>query len=631
MLDQQVEWFDLQDDEDVRYLADLPKYISDSAQLKVVLLFGHGEKKGDGFHHLIPPSGITDFRTSVQSITEAAQSICEGREDRELLLVIDLCQAGAAIDRLSIQQLSHVWIAAASSPDRAAEDGRFTRAFTAVLNDIRERRIGTDGGSSYLSMSTFRNALAAKLNEFGMEPGHYGQEPLLVGKFSNALDPPSMIFPNPSYDPAVAQRRREQVKIESGLHEYLDDGLDAPHFDSRVGRCFAGRRWIIDLLGKWLRTPVHQSNLQIVTGSGGSGKSAVMGALVLAHHPQLRAVSEYADTGNRLRLLYPGALDRLPERAPFAAVHARQLRINEITTSIARQLAAQGHLTLSPSEASPGRLAAAIAAMPIPPTIVFDAFDESIEPQLITDSLLHTLLRPPGRPSRGPICRIIIASRKENSSQRQILNRLRATATGPATLDLDDVHRDELRSDITEFLRLALAVPDRTAVNRASEQIAEALVPFEDAGLSAPKPEFGEFLTAALYVKHLERMTPEVGFTRAMQCIPRTLPELLELSLSEEPNSARASELRSILAALAHARGAGMPASIAGMLACKVFGGTDSLSVWDLLARGTGLKAFVRTNIDMESGETLYRLFHQSLADHMLTHPRVAPMMETHR
>lgn len=629
VLGQRVEWFDLREDGDVRHLADLPKYLSDSAQVKVVLLIGHGEMRG-GFLHLVPPSGKTGIETTVQSICQAAQSICEGREDRELLVVIDLCQAGAAIDRFSVEQLDHVWIAAAASPGRTTDDARITKAFTAVLQGIQERRIGTDSGAPHVSMRTFRNAFADELNELGIEPGRYGQGPLLVGKFTNALDPPSAIFPNPNYDPEAAARRRHRAGIEPGLREYLDEGLDAAHFDSRVGRCFTGRRRIIVRLGDWLATPVHRSNLRILTGPGGAGKSAITGALVLAHHPQLRAVPEYADTGDRLRQLYAGSLNRLPAGAPFAAVHARQLRVDQVTTSIARQLAAQGHIDLPPAEASPGRLAAAIAGMPVPPTIVIDAFDESKEPQLMVDTLLHDLLKPPGRSGRGPICRLLIAGRNETGCQQRTLNRLRAAATGHDTVDLDEVRDDELRDDLTEFLRLALAPfgPGPAAVNRAAEEIAEALLPFNG---SAPVDQAlgcGKFLTAALYAEHLAHMTPRVGFSEALQCIPGTLPELLELSLSQDRDASRTSEGRAILAALAHAHGAGMPATIAGALACKVFGGAAPDSVWDLLARGTDLKTFVRTDIDTASGESLYRLSHQSLIDHMLAHPRAAPDQE---
>jgi energy-coupling factor transporter ATP-binding protein EcfA2 len=69
--------------------------------------------------------------------------------------------------------------------------------------------------------------------------------------------------------------------------------------------------------------------LVVVTGSPGAGKSALLGVLVCAAHPQLRHATQD---------VWRTAAARPSENPALAAVHARQRSMAEITASLGRQL-----------------------------------------------------------------------------------------------------------------------------------------------------------------------------------------------------------------------------------------------------------------------------------------------------
>ncbi|WP_026931471.1 ATP-binding protein [Glycomyces tenuis] len=613
-------------DADVDRFDNLRRQVRESTDLKIVHVVGHGEIDRDGFLHLIPPSGLTDDRTILQNLCAVAQSACAQSEDREMLLVIDVCQAGAAVDRLGLEQLDHVWIAAAATPSQPTYDGVFTRAFTATLNDIAAGRTNTDPGEAYVSMQTFRDMFGTHLRRFGVDTGTYGPRPKLVGKFSAIPDPSSKIFRNRNYDDKVASRRDSRSKFDPALHEYLDDGLDVEHFDNRVGAHFTGRRTVLRELGSWFTDTGGRSNLAIVTGSGGVGKSAVLGAIVLTQHPQIIENPEYGQLGRALRKQYPAALNyaRLP--FPIAAVHARQMRIEQVTASITKQLARQLRPGAMPDEPTPDGLIAALKALDEPPLLLVDALDEAIGPEQIADTLLRGLLQQAKRDDGRPVCRLLIACRNETTAQKQLLTRLQTASTEPTPHDLDRTPTDELHVDLSEFMHKALEPPTggiTLNAKRIAEATADTLAGSAEDDESAAHRDigYGAFLVAKLYARHLQRTGLLDRPEQALATIPRTLPQVLEMDLLESHYEYSSLDRRSVLAALAHARGEGMPASIAGLLAVKVFNGGDDLDTAALL-RSTDIKIYLRTSVDPDSGETLYRLFHQSLVDHLLAHPR---------
>ncbi|WP_460492409.1 hypothetical protein [Dactylosporangium cerinum] len=101
--------------------------------------------------------------------------------------------------------------------------------------------------------------------------------------------------------------------------------------------------------------------------------------------------------------------------------------------------------------------------------------------------------------------------------------------------------------------------------------------------------------------------------------VPMTLPDLLELDLTVR---AGVRWLRPVLAAVAHARGDGMPARIIGH-AARAFLGVQipEEAPPDEIAAALATARFYLRRVTDVDGTTLYRLFHQSLADHLRSHP----------
>ena len=100
------------------------------------------------------------------------------------------------------------------------------------------------------------------------------------------------------------------------------------------------------MLARWFNG--EGSALQVVTGKPGVGKSALLGVLVCAAHPQLRNYTQPLWSSLPKK---PAWNDRL------VVVHARRRSLEEIADSLARQMGAPrrtGRLAVGTRKASPG-------------------------------------------------------------------------------------------------------------------------------------------------------------------------------------------------------------------------------------------------------------------------------------
>ena len=142
------------------------------------------------------------------------------------------------------------------------------------------------------------------------------------------------------------------------------------------------------------------------------------------------------------------------------------------------------------------------------------------------------------------------------------------------------------------------------------------------AALTAPdRQRGGEFLAAALYTNWLNGQFPH-GVTQSRAAdlarrVPRTFAELLELDLESHADDPWPF---AILTAIAFAHGAGMPATVITRLA-PIFrndcNGADLAPAEFSRVLGQ-IRFYLRSSPDSD-GTTLYRLFHQGLADHLHT------------
>ena len=185
-------------------------------------------------------------------------------------------------------------------------------------------------------------------------------------------------------------------------------------------------------------------------------------------------------------------------------------------------------------------------------------------------------------------------------------------------IDLDTVDSDILEADLRAFVHDALSA---SAVWEGAEAVIDEVATKVAATLTGSRQEagWGQFLVAVLYVDFVrDFVTPsnKGEVYTALKGIPSTLPDVLELDLQRDPDDRR----RTLLTVFALAKGEGMPLAFATSIADALSPGID----WNTEARSTLNSVLFYLRIAPDSdGTTLYRPFHQAIADHLLAAPEV--------
>ncbi|MFD9903730.1 hypothetical protein [Streptomyces sp. NPDC059063] len=622
-----------------------------------VLTHGHTDAQG-GLYLAMSDSGPYDgfdVETWLRTV--------ERRPDRpSVLLLLDVCHAGTAVDwqwgawrtRLRAERRK-AWVLAASAPDEKAYRGRFSQAVTAVLHRIRADGLGADPAVEFVPVSLIareiRRTLDALWREEAGRPQHLDSTPLALGE-----EPDLRLFRNPSYRSTPLARLRLQTEDSlRGFLAELDPVLDATHYMGRAFSTrtthdaqktaeptvclFTGRQAELDLLTPWVDGVSDRDlPLRVVTGSAGSGKSALLGMLVCAAQPDLRALLI-----GRLPAL------RLPGRGmSFAAVHARGRSPADLAASLARQLGLGERAGEWTAAAVVGALRDQVSNGAPPAMIVLDALDEAAH---VPDTVALLLLplaraRTVGRGRRrggAPVCRLLVGTRQV-AEAAALLAEARAH---DGVLDLDTATTGALRTDVAVYLRRHLELdraydtaPQAELREELSRRIAEALVPDrqdsdrhdsdrvppDDDAHAAGRP--GPYLLASLYLHHLLSAPDPVGPDRLDQVVadaPRSVSELLTLHLRQLDNA----WARPVLTALSHAKHPGLPAELIQALAPLMDGApsteTDRAAVDRAMVDRvlTDVAFYLRRSVDTD-GTTLYRLFHQELVDQLKAVPASA-------
>ncbi|WUH94311.1 AAA family ATPase [Streptomyces sp. NBC_00433] len=529
------------------------------------------------------------------------------------LFFLDACQAGDRLpDRPRIPDTSpRTWLIATDGRDHPQIDGALSRAAAAVLRRLRAGDLGIDPSMASVPLPTVAREIRRQIAGAGSSPASIwtsAHDP------SFELDDPPF-FPNPAY--AGGQSRgRLRPTLDPAVLPFLegaDEGFDPSHFMERasgssavaeyghgvVGQ-FAGRDRELRALTAWLDHGDADESLAVVTGSPGAGKSALLGLLVCAAHPRLREASRelWSRAANAPREAVRG----------FAAVHARQRDLSEICGSIAHQLDLPAR--------SPAELVDALRHLVGPPVIVIDALDEMVQGVDVMEELLLPLAQQ-RRPGGGPAARVLVATRNYAEFRPLLDEALRRGLL----IDLDAVPPSvlaaDLRSYVTGILRTVREYRSRGSVVAAfADELAAALTGPGSRG-------WGGFLVAGLCTRYFivsHAGMPVMDWEEAAEAArqaPRDPIGVLELDLRSQPGRFW---LRPVLTALGSARGLGMPASVLTRIAHLFIENGDAgpvaseQEIRDTLTAG---RFYLRTVTDSD-GTTLYRLFHQSIGDHLL-------------
>ena len=585
----------------------------------VVHVVSHGVPHPSGVYvagadgQLHPDTSVTDWIRRI----EDARALETSRRKATTLFLVDTCHAGRAAHLAWLPAArpgTRAWVIAATTPtseldDGVAYDGVFSQAVAEVLTEIADGRIDLYP-SEYVKFGDLVELIRARVIRLQGHRQYVDSTPV-------SGNPELPFVPNPRTptDPVQARAFRS---VDTTTRPFLDVdiSLDPAHFTDRAsGRrlgtrlaqgCFTGRTQELTSLSDWLaRGP---GSLRVVTGQAGSGKSAVLGILVCAAHPRLREA-----TGRLWNNVPPRALP--PPIPMLAAVHLRERGPAAALEGLACQLDLPAP---SGEDAAAARtIVAAITRLAQPPVIIVDALDEATDQQTILDHLLLPLAQAV-RAGGAPACRLLVGMRPwpEFHSLRDL-----ADAQG-GLLNLDDVPPGRLRTELTDYVAdlLSLTWQESPALVRktAGRAVAAAL-------LTRGGERGGEFLAAALYANwladaHPDGITLEQASALAAR-VPRTIPDLLDLDLSTRAPGTEAVHAwtRHVLGVLGQAHGAGMPASVIRRLAplLRPDAGAVPELAGDLLKMVMErIRFYLRSSPDTD-GTVLYRLFHQSLVDHL--------------
>ncbi len=536
-------------------------------------------------------------------------------EDLELdagppvLMLLDVCQAGTAARTQALAHGTHrrVWVIGATGHGATAHHGRFSMAVAETLHLLRSGEVDLHPSLPYVPLRTFANLVEQQLHRLCRTDDVLPQWLEMTPEFA-ARDAAPPFFENPLY--SLEQSQLDRALRERSLRTFLaslDSGFDATHYLTRAtgqphqklsDRCFfTGRSEELADLAQWMDdAAVRGHGLRVVTGGPGAGKSALLGMLVCTAHPQL---ASYAQTVvSRIEPAHRPSLN-----PGLLAVHARGLSLAEITDSVLRQLGrtGTGHSSLED-------VFEALAVKTPASVLVLDALDESAEPVEVLNQLILPLVR-------TQTCGLLVGLRKWEEFEELFT----AARAYDGLIDLDTLPEPLHRKHLADYVGSLLATegspyagaPHRSLRGDIAATVAAALI---DAQVT------GGFLVAGLYAHHLLTQEEPTGLSTVRGDVPRSLGQVLELHLKELTDNDPF--LRPVLAALGHARGEGMPRRLLAYASRAFLPSTTSVvpQESDIERALATISFYLRSSIG-PNGMTVYRFFHQALADHMQERP----------
>ncbi|MEV8593146.1 hypothetical protein [Streptomyces sp. NPDC052012] len=620
----------------------------------VVHLIGHG--RVDRGHRL---SFVARDNREVDVdrwIEKAQREVERGGMRHRVVFLVDTCSAGTATGRQPFTELDvdrGVWAIGASVSDSPTERGQFSSWIAAALHRLADRDLTLD--EEAIAFSRFVRELIRVIRGEGQA------RRFSLGFSVEQGDADWPFLPNPRLASLTAEqiqiRRRSlgyvpgEGDLGTGAPQHVDDtryfadrasGRGLVPTDTGTG-FFSGRSAELSHYRRWLS---GEAPLLTVTGAAGAGKSALLGVIVCAADPQLR---------RRFRELWESAGRDLPEVPGLVAVHARQRTAQQVIGAIADRAGlatgakadgtgradgtddAADTDSDTDSAAEPGGPAGAASTAAYwtagrlrhelrqdgaRRVIVLDAVDESTEPQAVL-RLVTDLLRPgsaDGEPVAAP-CRIVLGGRREIVTALSAFED--AADIAGDHIDLDAAERRTVEEDVRHYIERLLSAREPYATGASAEfvRLLAKKGAHHIAGGPPQEGPWGPFLLAGLYVHYLLTLRhppqDEAGADAYAKSASADLPALLESILKTRRHDYPS--LRAVLAVLARSRGDGMPrTTLRRCLAAFDAGGIDDEQFRDTLQEAS---PFLRYGSDPDSGDTLYRLFHQGLADYLRLHP----------
>ncbi len=545
----------------------------------VVTLYytGHADKVNET--HRVWTGDTIDPVSGTLETRHLAELMLAGTPLRYAMIILDTCFAGQG----GAEALR------ASMPSIGEGDGKTLAVLTAA--DSREQIVAGDFARlfghavaqpavaghepPYLALG----AIARLIQADPSRPGWQDISHSLLGGRSDLLP----YFPNPRFNPQLrdldllTQLRVEQNELRvEDLHRHFlprARGVDVP---TEPGWRFFGREAALRALVSWLQNSGDRTS-RVVTGGPGSGKSAVIGRLAVLSDPDQRPAVPMED-------LAAGTIP--PEGSIATAIHARGLTNAQVLAGLAAAVGVRAD--------TPADLLRQMRGQRL--TIAIDAIDEALDPTGLVASILCPLLE--AGPAEG--LRLLLGTRP---------HLIEPLGMAGSALNLDGERYADPVSLYQYVIRGLEAGDPASPYHSVPEDVTAEIA-------RAVATAAGHSFLVALIVSRtlLSAITvPDPADPGWRANLPGNAAAAMHSDL-ETRLGAAADRARDLLRPLAFAQGAGLPwedlwAPLSSRLSGHAY--TDQDLTW--LRRQAGSYVVEA----MESGRSVYRLYHAALAEYL--------------
>jgi hypothetical protein len=371
------------------------KQVAHAGDLITVYYTGHGKNNlGLGYYLVttdydsdqLPQTGV-----KVQDVPTWVLIRENGRPRQNqpsILLILDCCYSGAGGEELLYDALMllvaraptpNLWVLATATRVEEAVSGVFATALAEYL-----QRPNVGASTEFIALETVLDVVVGAL-----ETADQHVE-LFKGRFSTV----PKFFPNVNFAPGVAGLPVQE-------QHWIVKARGAPgtatgfYLTGRTGRARAAAD-----LARWITDPTP-ARLMLVTGSPGSGKSALLSLAVMLTDPARREELLAATAAGSLA---HQTAEQLPATSRVVAVYARGQNADQVAHAIATGMGRPASSALELLE----------SLDELPPTdapvIIIDGVDEARKPTRLRDSLLIPLVREHG-------LRVAMGARRHTSVQ----------------------------------------------------------------------------------------------------------------------------------------------------------------------------------------------------------------------
>ncbi len=557
---------------------------------------GHGHDDGDRHYLLLFDSNPDDLDGTALPVEELARLLIKKRRFKQTLIILDVCYAGRGKDDIAaiFQRLNRTFstymgsgaflLASARSWEEASQC-----AFSEAFSDVVLNEEGQWGGKTQQFL--YPDTIVGAVNSLLPKPS---QQAVLT-----ALDVTDhcRLFPNRNYDATLPVGLDLESQRSRDFSEHWVPRAHGTEFTSNVSY-FSGREQALRELIAWIASEDPRDTLRVVTGAPGAGKSAILARLVTLSDPKYRRSMAAS------RLLNALPQDTLPpEGIVDVAVHARGKTLNQVAEIVADKIGLHGRTSRSAEF-----VVRSIRTLRKRIVILLDALDEAVGPGDIVSALISKLIN-------IPRIRILVGTRHMGSRSSRLV--VPGLSRVEDTIDLD-LPKYSGPEDILNYVRARLLSADELCVKTPYRNQPELARKVADA-IAAKAGN--NFLCARIVCSSVMNADDVVNIDDQnwREQFPNDVRHAFDgfLSRLDELNVVGFDKriATDLLRPLAYGEGEGLPrgfvwTALANSISEENY--SDKIDLSNLLNYAA---AYIVES--SENGRSVYRLYHQALADYL--------------